>query len=280
MTNKISDFNDKILSYKITDLDIPDKNLDLNNNKIINVSDPTNTQDVVTKKYIDDIFPITNSGTYTKIDVNNRGLITFGKLLNSSDIPNLTTNKISDLDNKIKSFKITDLDKPNKDINLNNNKIINVSDPINTQDAATKKYIDDIFPNITEGTYTKINVNNKGLITLGKYLNSSDIPMITTDKISNLNDIISSYKLTDFNFPNKNLNLNDKKIINVLGPSDNKDVVNKEYVDNVINNIQSNKSFTINKLIINEEPIEEKNCGYIIKRYDLLNDIPYEQGSI
>jgi hypothetical protein len=80
-------------------------NLNLNNNRIINLDDPTNNQDAASKLYCD-----TNS------------------LLVESNC--LLINGTNYMD---------------ADMDLNSHKIINLTDPSNTQDAATKNYIDTKF---------------------------------------------------------------------------------------------------------------------------------------
>jgi hypothetical protein len=77
-------------------------NLNLNNNRIINLANPTNNQDAASKLYCD-----TNS-----LIVESNCLLING------------TNYME------------------ADMDLNSHKIINLTDPSNTQDAATKNYID------------------------------------------------------------------------------------------------------------------------------------------
>jgi hypothetical protein len=77
-------------------------NLNLNNNRIINLANPTNNQDATSKLYCD-----TNS------------------LLAESNC-----------------LLINGTNYMEADMDLNSHKIINLTDPSNTQDAATKNYID------------------------------------------------------------------------------------------------------------------------------------------
>ena len=88
---------------KLSDLSVLNTaNINLNSNKIINVVDPVNAQDVSTKNYVD-----------TKVS--------------SVVVPT----KLSDLTGSNTS-----------NLNLNSNKINNVVDPVSAQDAATKNYVD------------------------------------------------------------------------------------------------------------------------------------------
>jgi hypothetical protein len=89
-----------------------------------------------------------NPGIFTKISIDNKGIVTYGELLNQNDIPDLNHDKIIDLENKILDYKITDFIIPDKNLNMNSYKITNVSDPINNQDVVTKKYFDDNISSI------------------------------------------------------------------------------------------------------------------------------------
>jgi hypothetical protein len=115
-------------------------------------------------------------GTFTKLTVNNNGLITFGMDLLASDIPTITSFKLNDFENRteniIKNNKITSMKLITSSFDVNGNNIINLSTPYNNNDAATKKYVDDslneLLPtNIVNGIYTKVSVNNNGLIVSG-----------------------------------------------------------------------------------------------------------------
>jgi Chaperone of endosialidase len=82
-------------------------NINMNNNKITNLLDPTNNKDAATKNYCD----------INTLTAENNCLSLYG------------TNVME-----------TDLD-------INNHKIVNLSDPVNNHDAATKNYIDTKYNN-------------------------------------------------------------------------------------------------------------------------------------
>lgn len=82
------------------------------------------------------------AGTYTKVTTDAKGRVTAGANLSASDIPTLTAAKISDFDTQVRTNGLDQMAVPTADVSLNSRKIINLADPINAQDAATKAYVD------------------------------------------------------------------------------------------------------------------------------------------
>ena len=84
------------------------------------------------------------AGTYTKVTVNSKGLITSGTTLAASDIPTLTASKISDFDTQVRTSRLDQMAAPSSSLSLNSQKITSLADPTNAQDAATKNYVDSV----------------------------------------------------------------------------------------------------------------------------------------
>lgn len=85
-----------------------------------------------------------NVGTFTKVTVNGKGLVTAATTLAASDIPTLTASKISDFNTAVRTNRLDQLGPPDADLSLNTRKITGLADPTSAQDAATKNYVDSV----------------------------------------------------------------------------------------------------------------------------------------
>ena len=85
--------------------------------------------------------------------------------------------------------------------------------------------------NITAGTATKITYDAKGLVTAGTTLAASDIPTLTSAKISDLATTVKGYKLNEFAAPTAAVSMGSKKITDLAAPTLGSDAVTKDYAD-------------------------------------------------
>jgi phage-related tail fiber protein len=130
------------------------------------VPTPTHASHAVTKAYADAIAAGTNitltgditgtgvgsvvtsladvgtAGTYTKVTTDSKGRVTAGSNLAASDIPSLTAAKVSDFDTQVRTSRLDQMAAPNAPVSMAGNRITNVTEPVNAQDAATKNYVD------------------------------------------------------------------------------------------------------------------------------------------
>ena len=85
-----------------------------------------------------------SAGTYTKVTVDAKGRVTSATNLSSGDLPSHTHvhTQITDFDTGVRQNRLDQMALPTTSLNLNSQKITNLSDPTNPQDAATKNYVD------------------------------------------------------------------------------------------------------------------------------------------
>jgi hypothetical protein len=86
----------------------------------------------------------------------------------AADIPILTPVKISDFDTQVRTSRLDQMAAPAASVSMNSQKIINVLNPTDAQDAATKNYCDITFLNPDPQVYTST-------YSSGSYSNTSNI---------------------------------------------------------------------------------------------------------
>ena len=111
------------------------------------------------------------------------------------------------------------------ELSMNNHKLVNLSEPTEVQDAATRGYV----KNFTRNNFLKIdgtnnmegdlNVNNHNIINLSDPVDDGDV-------------ITKSYlESTTFRRDGGDLNLSNNKIVNLSEPNSDQDATTKQYVD-------------------------------------------------
>jgi hypothetical protein len=208
--------------------------IDLGTYKIVNVVDPAADQDAATKKYVDGKTAGLTTGTTSPINPTvgatyyNTTDKTFYVYDGTSWIP---------VDNKLPNGQLYVGDASNKavatlkntiplsgfaaaaaDIDLGTHKIINVVDPAADQDAATKKYVDNL------------------LATINSTLSLPQGNMLVGDASGKAASTAkSAITLSGFGDAQANVSMgtgsNNYKIINVANPTGDQDAATKKYVD-------------------------------------------------
>jgi len=94
------------------------------------------------------------------------------RALVAADIPSLAHTKISDFDAGVRANRLDQMAAPTSSVSLNSQTITNLSDPVNTQDAATKGFVEAT----SQGLDVKdsVKVATTGNITISTALNSGD----------------------------------------------------------------------------------------------------------
>lgn len=114
-------------------------------------------------------------GTYPKVTVNAKGIVTAGSALSATDIPTLTASKVSDFDTQVRNSRLDQMKAPTSSVNMGNQTLTNVATPVNDTDAANKSYVD----------LAKQGLNPKGSVKAASTANIAALSgVITIDGIS------------------------------------------------------------------------------------------------
>ena len=261
--------------------------INLSGNSIINLSSPVNNLDAVNKDYVDNLITnltfgnISGNFTYGQLIVAD----TSGNTIRGYDTLTFDGTTLTLFNTSNNSFVCYGGISINKDVfiggvlNVNNNNIINVADPVNNLDAVNKEYVDNLITNLTFGnisgnftqgqliiadtsgntirgfdnlTFTS-NVNSGGSVILN---NVTDIRIENTSNATSLTNGGTLTSLGGASFQKDVyiggvLDVNLQNIKSVADPIDDYDAVNKEYVDNLIANINSGQSISTNTFNLN-----------------------------
>ena len=117
--------------------------LNMNNHKLVGLTEPTESQDAATRGYIKNF----TRNNFLKLDGTNN--MAGGLDLNNNKITNIADpTEDDDAINKryLESATNNFLRRNGGDLNLDNNKIVNLSEPTGVRDATTKQYVDSRKP--------------------------------------------------------------------------------------------------------------------------------------
>ena len=268
--------------------------LDMRGNTLYNVADPVNPQDVVTKVYVDNTKGSGVIGRKTKDGVSikeNMDFLGKQKIKNLPDPVNdhdaVTKEYVDEkdavtkeyVDDKTKNLFIDENDNIafGLNVDMENNKIFGLPEPVEDQEAATKKYVDDLQTQYIDKRGNvkfdrNINVGNNRIFavkdpkkdyeaTNKKYVDDTINKRIQEEKDNFLpqdpatkeyvdeaikqvagGDILVSkegvfIKANGHYRATAPLDIDNHKIENLPDPVDEKDAANKKYIDEVIENL-------------------------------------------
>ena len=131
-----------------------------------------------------DLFTSRTQNTFLAAPNGSNGAATFRAMV-AADVPTLTASKISDFDTQVRTSRLDQMAAPTGSVSLNSQTITNVADPVNTQDAATKGFV--------EATSQGLDVKDScvaattGNITISTALNNGDtldgVTLSTNDRV-------------------------------------------------------------------------------------------------
>ena len=135
------------------------------------------------------------AGTYAKVTTDAKGRVTSGSTLADSDIPSLTSAKISDFDTQVRTSRLDQMAAPTADVSLNGQKITGLADPTGAQDAATKAYVDatrqglDVKDSVRVASTASLTLSAPGGTIDGVTLSSGDRVLVKNQSTASQNGI-------------------------------------------------------------------------------------------
>jgi len=118
-----------------------------------------------------DLFTSRTQNTFLAAPDGSNGAATFRAMV-ADDVPSLLHTKISDFDTGVRTNRLDQMAAPTGSVSLNSQTITNLSDPVNTQDAATKGFVEATSQGLDVKDSCK--VATTGNITISTALNSGD----------------------------------------------------------------------------------------------------------
>jgi uncharacterized cupin superfamily protein len=110
---------------------------------------------------------------------------TFRSLV-AADIPSIAHTKISDFDTGVRANRLDQMSAPTGNVDINSNKLTNVTDPTSAQDAATKAYVDAVKTGLDVKDSVKVattaNITLSGTQTIDGVAVSADERVLVKDQ--------------------------------------------------------------------------------------------------
>ena len=197
---------------------------DMQNKKLVNVKQGTNNDDVVTKQYIDSEIAKIPSVDTSKFVAISGDTMTGSLVVPKDNYPvHGNLNKVISYESQREIFlSKKEGGRMEQHIDMNNNFITNVKDPVNSDHCVNKKYVENqLEKKLDKGS--DIDMKNNSIINLDLPSNQRDAACV--EFVNNRIDDMTQKKFLKVDGTNNmtgNLNLNEKTIINLN--TDDKDI--------------------------------------------------------
>ena len=244
---------------------------DMQNKKLVNVKQGTNNDDVVTKQYIDSEIAKIPSVDTSKFVAISGDTMTGSLIVPKDNYPvqgNL--NKVISYETQREIFLSKEEGGLMKQsINMNNNFITNVKDPVNSDHCVNKKYVENqLEKKLDKGS--DIDMKNNSIINLDLPSNQRDAACV--EFVNNRIDDMTQKKFLKVDGTNNmtgNLNLNNNKIINLQTDyRDSKSAVNVDFVQEEIKDLRNLVTQKIRESQINNSGQKRDAFRYLMEDTD------------
>ena len=214
---------------------------DMQNKKLVNVKQGTNNDDVVTKQYIDSEIAKIPSVDTSKFVAISGDTMTGSLVVPKDNYPvHGNLNKVISYESQREIFlSKKEGGRMEQHIDMNNNFITNVKDPVNSDHCVNKKYVENQLEKKLDKA-SDIDMKNNSIINLDLPSNQRDAACV--EFVNNRIDDMTKKKFLKVDGTNNmtgNLNLNEKTIINLN--TDDKDIKSAANVGYVSSKVRTAK---------------------------------------
>jgi len=261
------DDNNSLLYLRLDGSNKMENKIDMDGYKIVNLSNPLNSQDGVNKQFLDlqllSYVLANNPVLFASLNMNNFRITSLASPTTLTDATNVFyVQSQNNLKLSLTGGTMTGI------LDMGNNKITNLGNPTNGTDVTNKNYVDTNFLELSGGTMTgDLNMGSKKITSLATPTNSNDgvnksyvdtnfLELTGGTMTGNIDMgtkavLLTNLPLSDTQASNKkyvdqqdnlklsltggtmtgDLNMGTKKITNLATPTNSNDGVNKSYVD-------------------------------------------------
>ena len=244
---------------------------DMQNKKLVNVKQGTNNNDVVTKSQLDSEIAKIPSVDTSKFMLKTGDTMTGSLVVPKDNYPvQGYLNKVISYETQREIFLSKEEGGLMKQsINMNNNFITNVKDPVNSDHCVNKKYVENqLEKKLDKGS--DIDMKNNSIINLDLPLNQRDAACV--EFVNNRIDDMTQKKFLKVDGTNNmtgNLNLNNNKIINLQTDyRDSKSAVNVDFVQEEIKDLRNLVTQKIRESQINNSGQKRDAFRYLMEDTD------------